>query len=94
MVASARPAAAVENAVVIGVWADCVRPLMATVRMGQLVQWQAREEGLVAEIVLEDGTSLGHVRHVLEFTFARAGTYRYHLRESPASGGTIVVDAP
>jgi hypothetical protein len=90
-VASARPAATVERAVVIGVWSDCVRPQTAAVRLGQLVQWQAREEGVAAEIVLEDGTSLGHVRHVLEYTFARSGTFRYHVHDSPAIGGTLVV---
>jgi plastocyanin len=66
---------------------------MATVLVGQLVQWQAREE-IAPEIVLDGGTSLGHVRHVLELTFARPGTYRYHLRDSPTVGGTLVVGAP
>jgi hypothetical protein len=89
--ASARPAATVERAVVIGVWSDCVRPQTAAVRVGQLIQWQAREKGVAAEIVLEDGPSLGHVRHVLEYTFARSGTFRYHVRDSPAIGGTLVV---
>ena len=92
-VASARPAATAETAVVIGVWSDCVRPQMATVRLGQLVQWQAKE-GIAPEIVLDDGTSLGQVRHVLELTFGRPGSYRYHFRDSPAVGGTLVVGAP
>ncbi len=90
--ASATPAATIGKAVVIGVWSDCVRPQVATVRLGQLVQWQARE-GAAPEIVLEDGTSLGHVRHVLELTFAHPGTLRYHFRQSPAVGGTLVVSA-
>lgn len=93
MVASGRPAATAERAVIIGVWSDCVRPQMATVRQGQLVQWQAKEE-IAPELVLDDGTSLGHVRHVLELTFARPGTYRYHLRDQPTAGGTLVVGAP
>ena len=82
-----------ESAVVIGVWSDCVRPQTATVRSGQLVQWQAAEAGIVPEIVLEEGTSLGQVRPVLEFRFVRPGTYRYHFRDSAAVGGTLVVEA-
>lgn len=93
-VASAAPAATAESVVGIGVWSDCVRPETVTVRSGQLVQWAAAEEGIAPEIVLEDGTSLGQVRHVLEFRFTRAGTFRYHLRDSPAVIGTIVVNAP
>lgn len=89
-VATATAAATVEKAVIIGVWSDCVRPQTATVRLGQLVQWQAKEE-VAAEIVLEDGTSLGHVRHVLEFRSARTGTFRYHFRDTPAVGGTLVI---
>lgn len=92
--ASAMPAATIEKAVVIGVWSDCVRPQMAAVRVAQLVQWQAKEGGISPEIVLEDGTSLGHVRHVLELIFAHPGTFRYHLRDSPTVGGTLVVGAP
>lgn len=90
--ASAPPAATVEKAVVIAVWSDCVRPQTAIVRSGQLVQWQAAEDGITPEIVLEDGTSLGHVRHALEFRFTSPGTYRYHLRDTPAVGGTLVVE--
>jgi hypothetical protein len=92
-VASAPPTATLEKMVVIGVWSDCVRPQMATVLVGQLVQWQAKEE-IAPEIVLEDGTSLGHVRHVLELTFPRPGSYRYHFRDLPAVSGTLVVGAP
>ena len=91
--ASAPPAATVESAVVIGVWSDCVRPQTVTVRSGQLVQWQAAEEGISPEIVLEDGTSIGQVRHVLEFRFVRPGTYRYHFRDSPAVSSTLIVEA-
>lgn len=80
-----------DTTVGILVWSDCVRPQTVSARSGQLVQWAAAEEGIAPEIVLEDGTSLGQVRHVLEFRFARPGTYRYHLREFPAVLGTIVV---
>jgi plastocyanin len=92
-VASALPAQTMEQAVAIGVWSDCVRPLTATVRVGQRVQWQAKE-GIAPEIILDDGTSLGQVRHVLELTFAHPGTLRYHLRDSPGVRGTLVVGAP
>lgn len=85
------PTSTVGPAAVIGTWADCFRPETATARPGQLVQWQQAEEGIAPEIVLEDGTSLGRVQHVLEYRFARAGTYRYYLRGSPNVRGTIVV---
>lgn len=81
-----------ETTVGILVWSDCVRPQTATAHAGQLVQWAAAEEGIAPEIVLEDGTSLGKVQHVLEFRFSRSGTYRYHLREFPSVLGTIVID--
>jgi len=73
------------------VWSDCFRPETTSARPGQLVQWGAAEAGIAPEIVLEDGTSLGIVRHVLEFRFSQPGTYRYHLRDSPQVTGTIVV---
>lgn len=85
------PASTVGPAAVIGTWADCFRPETVTARPGQLVQWQAREEGIAPEIVLEDGSSLGRVQHVLEHQFSRAGTYRYHVRASPSVRGTIEV---
>lgn len=88
----ASPASTVGPVAVIGTWADCFRPEIATARPGQLVQWQTKEEGGVGpEIVLEDGTSLGRVQHVLEYQFPRAGTYRYHMRGSPNVRGIIVV---
>jgi hypothetical protein len=80
-----------ETAVVIGVWSDCVRPETTTAHPWQLVQWQANDVGISPELVLEDGTSLGQVRHVLEFHFPQPGTYRYHMRNSPQVLGTIVV---
>lgn len=86
-------APAAEKTVGIGVWSDCVRPQSVTVQVGQLVQWAAAEEGIAPEVVLDDGTSLGWVRHVLEYRFTRPGTYRYHLRERPDVVGTIVVVA-
>lgn len=90
-VATTLPSATIERAVVIGVWSDCIRPETASARPGQLVQWQAIEAGPDREIVLEDGTSVGFIRHVLEFRFTQPGTYRYHLRDSPQVTGTIVV---
>lgn len=87
----ASPASTVGPVAVIGTWADCFRPETTTARPGQLVQWQAAEGGIAPEIVLEDGTSLGQIRPVLEFQFSRPGTYRYHMRGAPTVGGTIVV---
>lgn len=46
---------------------------------------------MAPEIVLEDGTSLGRIQHVLEYRFAQAGTYRYDVRSSPRVTGTIIV---
>jgi hypothetical protein len=89
---NASTAATAETTVSILVWSDCVQPQTVTAHSGQLVQWAAAEAGIAPEIVLEDGTSLGQVRHVLEFRFVRPGRYRYHLREFPAVLGTIVVD--
>jgi len=90
-VSTAPPSATAEQTVGIGVWSDCFRPETTSARPGQLVQWGAAEAGIAPEIVLEDGTSLGIVRHVLEFRFSQPGTYRYHLRDSPQVTGTIVV---
>ena len=91
LVSTAQPSATAEQTVGIGVWSDCFRPETTSARPGQLVQWGAAEAGIAPEIVLEDGTSLGIVRHVLEFRFSQPGTYRYHLRDSPQVTGTIVV---
>jgi plastocyanin len=89
-VSTAQPSATAEQLVVIGVWSDCFRPESAGARPGQLVQWTAAE-AIEPELVLEDGTSLGAVRHVLEYRFSQPGTYLYHLRNSPQVTGTIVV---
>jgi plastocyanin len=79
--------------VVVGAWADCFRPETVTVRIGELVQWQPAEvEVDGVEIVLEDGSSLGRIRHVLEWRPTRAGTYRYHSNRSPSVQGTVVVN--
>jgi len=91
LVSTALPSATAEQAVGIDVWSVCFRPETTSARPGQLVQWGAAEAGIAPEIVLEDGTSLGTVRHVLEFRFSQPGTYRYHLRDSPQVTGTIVV---
>ncbi len=90
-VATSLPSATAEHAVVIGVWSDCIRPETASARAGQLVQWQAVEAGTGPEIVLEDGTSLGRIQHVLEYRFGQLGTYRYEVRSSPRVTGTIIV---
>lgn len=87
------PTSTFGPAAVIGTWADCFRPETVNARPGQLVQWQAAEGGIAPEIVLEDGTSLGRVQHVLEYQFTRAGTYRYYMRGSPNVRGTVVVAA-
>lgn len=79
---------------VIGAWPDCFRPQIATVHTGQLIQWQARRPGMDPELVLEDGTSLGRITHVLEFRAPQPGTYRYHVRNDASVAGTIVVEAP
>lgn len=87
------PTSTVGPAAGIGTWSDCFRPETATARPGQLVVWGAMEEGIAPEIVLEDGTSLGRVQHVLEYRFPSPGTYRYHMRGSPNVRGTVVVAA-
>lgn len=79
---------------VIGAWSDCFRPQIVTVHTGQLIQWQARDTGIDPELMLEDGTSLGRITHVLEFRFPQPGTYRYHVRNDTSVAGTIVVEAP
>lgn len=90
-VSTAQPSATVEETVGIDVWSVCFRPEITTARPGQLVQWGAAEAGIAPEILLEDGTSLGTVRHILESRFSQPGTYRYHIRSSPHVTGTIVV---
>jgi hypothetical protein len=91
LVSTALPSATAEQAVGIDVWSGCFRRETTSVRPGQLVVWGTAEVGIAPEIVLEDGTSLGTVRHVLEFRFSQPGTYRYHLRDSPQVSATIVV---
>jgi plastocyanin len=83
--------ATAESVVVIGVWSNCFRPETTSARPGQLIQWQAIEAGIAPELVLEDGTSLGLVRHVLEFRFGQPGTYRYHVRNSAQVTATVIM---
>lgn len=90
-VASGVPSATVEKTAVIGVWSDCVRPDTVSVRVGEMVQWQAQEAGIAPELVLDDGSALGQVRLVLEVRFSNPGTYRYHVQGSTGVRGTIVV---
>lgn len=82
---------ATDRLVVVRVWSDCFQPDKVTVRSGELIQWQAAEDGIAPEIVLEDGSPLGQVRHMLEFRFATPGTYRYHVQLQPSVVGTVVV---
>jgi plastocyanin len=92
-VAPSLPIATANDRVVIEVWADCIRPATVTARPGQLIQWQAAEAGIEPELVLEDGTPLGQVRHVLEVRLTQPGTYRYHVRSAPGVTGTVVVES-
>lgn len=54
------------------------------------MQWQQADAGHY-RVVLDTGTQLGTIRHVLEVRFNRAGTYRYHLDQSRDANGTIIV---
>jgi hypothetical protein len=54
------------------------------------VQWQQADAGQY-RIVLDAGTQLGTIRHVLEVRFNRPGTYLYHLDQSHDVTGTIMV---
>jgi plastocyanin len=91
-VASAAPASTRAPAAVIRAWSDCFLPDTITVTSGQLVQWQSAELGFAPEIVLEDGSPVGRIQHVLEVNFSTPGAYRYHVRGLPSVGGTIVVN--
>ena len=91
----AMPATSVEVAPtpqvgLVGTWASCFRPEVVTIRAGEVVQWQqvGRDS---PDVVLEDRTDLGPVRHVLEVRFNRPGRYSYHSRSDRRVAGAVVV---
>jgi plastocyanin len=84
-----RPTSA-PRVVPVGAWSTCFRPAVVTIVAGETVQWQQADAGQY-QIVLDTGTKLGTIRHVLEVRFNRPGTYRYHLDQSRDATGTIVV---
>ncbi|MDQ6876388.1 MAG: hypothetical protein M3082_01565 [Candidatus Dormibacteraeota bacterium] len=84
-----RPTSA-PRVVPVGAWSTCFRPAVVTIEAGETVQWQQADSGQY-HVVLDTGTQLGTIRHVLEVRFNRPGTYGYHLDKSPDAKGTIVV---
>jgi hypothetical protein len=90
-VAAVGSGAAHPPVAVVLAWSDCVRPERVDVRAGAMVQWQALERGADHELVLEDGTTLGRIAHVLEYRVTQPWIYRYRSRALPSVGGTIVV---
>jgi plastocyanin len=74
----------------IAVWSACVRPAVVTVEAGEIVQWQQADAGQY-RVVLDTGTELGPIRHVLEVRLNRPGTYHYHSGQSRDVTGTIIV---
>lgn len=84
-----RPTAA-PRVVPVGAWSSCFRPAVVTIEAGETVQWQQVDSGQY-RVVLDAGTQLGAIRHVLEVRFNRPGTYRYHGDQSRDVKGTITV---
>jgi plastocyanin len=74
----------------VGAWSTCFRPAVVTIEAGETVQWQQADAGQY-RVVLDAGTQLGTIRKILEVRFNRPGTYRYHLDQSRAATGTLVV---
>lgn len=75
---------------VVGAWRTCFRPEVVTVPAGSILQWQNAAAGH-QRVILDDGTDLGPVRHVLEVRFSRAGSYRYHGTRDGGAAGTVIV---
>ncbi len=76
---------------VVGAWKTCFRPALVKITVGKHVQWQdadAQGQG----VVLDDGTDLGPIRHVLQVRFNRPGTYHYHGSRDGNANGTIIVE--
>jgi hypothetical protein len=84
------PTTSMPRVVPVAVWSTCVRPAVVTIEAGDTVQWQQVDAGQY-RVVLDTGTELGLIRHVLEVRFNRPGTYRYHSGQSRDVTGTITV---
>lgn len=76
---------------VIGAWANCFRPEVITVAVGEVAQWQ-QIDYYSPVVKLDNGFELGPVRHTLEVRFNRPGRYGYRAKSDPDAIGAVVVE--
>lgn len=83
----------VQAVAVVGAWSTCFRPSTVTIHTGTVVQWQA-ETTLPVTVILDSGSQLGPIKHILEVRFNRPGRYPYRGRPGSMSGVVVVQGDP